>query len=173
MLFSALEARRLSALPVGNTPFYKVESMNIWIKNRCSQSQCSFKDRASTANGRGGKTGLRIGEIACASTGNAASSLAALAHPPNQGGDHLSENAPVGQAGSGKGAWSVSCTCDGTNDDAFKAAMVILSISRVLITTNTAIIRSPSRPEECRLGDISPKMAARVRIGSLSRSETE
>jgi threonine synthase len=83
-LFSAVEERYYPPYPVGNTPFFKPAALgnecdfeNVWIKNDGQNPSGSLKDRASflvvaEAN--------RIGApaIVTASTGNAASALAAV-----------------------------------------------------------------------------------------------
>ncbi|TKJ37615.1 threonine synthase [candidate division LCP-89 bacterium B3_LCP] len=100
-LFSAVERECYPAFPVGNTPFLKAERLgdelgfsNIWIKNEGVNPTGSLKDRASytivaEAN--------RLGEdrIVAASTGNAASSLAAVAAATGkQAVIFVPENAP-------------------------------------------------------------------------------
>lgn len=80
-LFSAVEPRFYPPLPVGRTPFYHVDGLpfaNIWIKNDALNPSGSFKDRASFLM-VAEAIRLSINEIVCASTGNAASSLAASA----------------------------------------------------------------------------------------------
>lgn len=83
-VFSPLDDRYYPAMPVGNTPFFQpdklcaeLEHPGIWIKNDGLNPSGSFKDRASEL--MVAET-LRLGidEIVCASTGNAASSLACL-----------------------------------------------------------------------------------------------
>jgi threonine synthase len=83
-LFSAVEERYYPPYPVGNTPYFKAAALgdecgfeNVWIKNDGQNPSGSLKDRASflvvaEAN--------RIGApaIVTASTGNAASALAAV-----------------------------------------------------------------------------------------------
>lgn len=89
-LFSAVEKKYFPDFPVGNTPFFRVENLfrefgyeNIWIKNDGLNPSGSLKDRASflvvaEAN--------RIKEnvIVTASTGNAASALAAVCASDNK-----------------------------------------------------------------------------------------
>ncbi len=83
-LFSAVEEKHYPAYPVGNTPFFPVAALgnalgfeNVWLKNDGLNPSASLKDRASflvvaEAN--------RLKEpcIVTASTGNAASALAAV-----------------------------------------------------------------------------------------------
>lgn len=83
-LFSAVEREYFPKYPVGNTPFFKVDNFgkeigfeNIWLKNDGLNPSGSLKDRASflvvaEANR------IRENNIVTASTGNAASALAAV-----------------------------------------------------------------------------------------------
>ena len=83
-LFSAVEEKFLPPIPVGNTPFFQSAALgselgysNVWIKNDGLNPSASLKDRASflivaEANRLEEKT------IVTASTGNAASALAAV-----------------------------------------------------------------------------------------------
>ena len=83
-LFSAVEKRFFPPIPVGNTPFFQSAALgnelgftNVWIKNDGLNPSASLKDRASflvvaEANRLKEKT------IVTASTGNAASALAAV-----------------------------------------------------------------------------------------------
>src|ERR1039458_3325862 len=83
-LFSAVEEKFFPPLPVGDTPFFQSCSLgdelgfdNVWIKNDGLNPSASLKDRASflvvaEANRLKEKT------IVAASTGNAASALAAV-----------------------------------------------------------------------------------------------
>lgn len=89
-LFSAVEPEYFPQYPVGNTPFFKTENYgkelgfeNLWIKNDGLNPSGSLKDRASflivaDAN--------RINEknVVTASTGNAASALAAVCASNNK-----------------------------------------------------------------------------------------
>jgi threonine synthase len=83
-LFSAVEAKHYPHYPVGNTPYFKTAALgkafgfeNVWLKNDGLNPSASLKDRASflvvaEAN--------RLKEpcVVAASTGNAASALAAV-----------------------------------------------------------------------------------------------
>jgi threonine synthase len=83
-LFSAVEERFFPPIPVGNTPFFRSPALemefgfdNVWIKNEGLNPSASLKDRASflvvaEANR------LKEHTIVTASTGNAASALAAI-----------------------------------------------------------------------------------------------
>ena len=89
-LFSAVEPKYFPNYPAGNTPFFKIDNFgkeigfnNLWIKNDGLNPSGSLKDRASflvvaEAN--------RIKEknIVTASTGNAASALAAVCASDNK-----------------------------------------------------------------------------------------
>jgi threonine synthase len=84
-LFSTVETEHSPAYPVGNTPFAPAPRLggrlgrkNLWIKNDGLNPSGSLKDRASFLVVA---EAARLGErtIVCASTGNAASSLAAVA----------------------------------------------------------------------------------------------
>ncbi|MCD6181178.1 MAG: pyridoxal-phosphate dependent enzyme [Candidatus Cloacimonetes bacterium] len=80
-LFSPLDASWFPAFPVGKTPLFRSDyfsqnGLDVWIKNDGLNPSGSLKDRASilmVAEAR--RLGLQ--EIVCASTGNAASALAA------------------------------------------------------------------------------------------------
>lgn len=83
-VFSPLDDVYYPPLPVGNTPCFKpdklgqeLEHPGIWIKNDGLNPSGSFKDRASELMVAEARR-LGIGKIVCASTGNAASSLACL-----------------------------------------------------------------------------------------------
>ncbi|MDR3456550.1 MAG: threonine synthase [Verrucomicrobiae bacterium] len=83
-LFSAVEEKFFPPFPVGNTPFFQSVALgketgfdDVWLKNDGLNPSASLKDRASflvvaEANRLGEKT------IVAASTGNAASALAAV-----------------------------------------------------------------------------------------------
>jgi threonine synthase len=83
-LFSAVEEKFFPPIPVGNTPFFQSSALgdelgfaNVWIKNDGLNPSASLKDRASflvvaEANR------LKESTIVAASTGNAASALAAV-----------------------------------------------------------------------------------------------
>jgi len=82
--FSALDPSYYPPLPVGNTPLFEVYRLclelglrGLWIKNDALNPSGSFKDRASQLMVAEARR-LGIDEIVCASTGNAASSLASL-----------------------------------------------------------------------------------------------
>lgn len=69
-------------IPVGNTPLWKTENLsfdfdNIYIKDDSKNPTCSLKDRASYLVAAQARK-FKINEIAVASTGNAASSMAGI-----------------------------------------------------------------------------------------------
>jgi len=83
-LFSAVETKYYPAYPVGNTPFHPAAALgkalrcdNLWVKNDGLNPSGSLKDRASFLVVA---EAARLGEkcIVTASTGNAASALAAV-----------------------------------------------------------------------------------------------
>jgi threonine synthase len=83
-LFSAVETKHYPPYPVGNTPFHPVAALgralgcdNLWVKNDGLNPSGSLKDRASFLVVA---EAARLGEkrIVTASTGNAASALAAV-----------------------------------------------------------------------------------------------
>jgi threonine synthase len=84
-LFSAVEQKYFPDYPVGNTPFFKINNFdnNVWIKNDGLNPSGSLKDRASflvvSESNR-----LGINTIVTASTGNAASALAAVCAASNK-----------------------------------------------------------------------------------------
>ena len=84
-LFSAVEEKYFPDFPVGNTPFFKTKNIgnNVWIKNDGLNPSGSLKDRASflvvAESNR-----LDIDTIVAASTGNAASALAAVCAASNK-----------------------------------------------------------------------------------------
>lgn len=83
-LFSAVEPEYFPKYPVGNTPFFKVENYgrefgfeNLWLKNDGLNPSGSLKDRASfLVVAEANRT--KENNIVTASTGNAASALAAV-----------------------------------------------------------------------------------------------
>ena len=83
-LFSAVEPKHFAPYAVGNTPFFEAAALgaafgfdNVWIKNDGLNPSASLKDRASFLVVA---EATRVGEsrIVTASTGNAASALAAV-----------------------------------------------------------------------------------------------
>jgi len=83
-LFCAVEARHFPPYPAGWTPFFRAEALgraaglpDTWIKNDALNPSGSLKDRASLLVAAEARR-LGEGTIVAASTGNAASSLAAV-----------------------------------------------------------------------------------------------
>ena len=104
-LFSAVEEKHYPPYPLGHTPFFPVTALgkafgfeNVWLKNDGLNPSASLKDRASflvvaEANR------LKEPSIVTASTGNAASALAAVCAAAGKAGDHLRpRKRPEGQA---------------------------------------------------------------------------
>jgi threonine synthase len=83
-LFTAVEKKFFPPIPVGNTPFFQSAALgdelgfaNVWIKNDGLNPSASLKDRASFLVVAEAKR-LKEETIVAASTGNAASALAAV-----------------------------------------------------------------------------------------------
>ncbi|TRZ53195.1 threonine synthase [bacterium] len=129
-LFSAVKEKYFSEYKCGNTPFVKVSRLgnetgfkNLFIKNDSLNPSGSLKDRASflvvaEAN--------RIGEtkIVCASTGNAASSLAAVcAADGKKAVIFVPSSAPKTKLVQMKLYGAEVTEVDGTYDDAFRLSI--------------------------------------------------
>ncbi len=125
-LFSAVESDFYPPLPVGLTPFYSAEGLsheNLWLKNDALNPSGSFKDRASILMVAEAKR-LGIKEIVCASTGNAASSLAACAASAGfKAVIFAPASAPLAKLVQIKVYGAELHEVAGTYDDAFKAAL--------------------------------------------------
>lgn len=140
--FTVLESRHFPPLPVGETPFFPVrrllpELRNLWIKNDSLLPSGSFKDRASVMMVAEARR-LGISKIACASTGNAASSLAALcASCGIQAVIFAPASAPAAKLTQIKAHGAELHAVDGTYDDAFKAALEY-SVAEGCLNRNTA-----------------------------------
>ncbi|MEF3695379.1 MAG: threonine synthase [Candidatus Cloacimonadota bacterium] len=140
--FSVLENRHFPPLPVGETPFFPVRRLvegmtNLWIKNDSLLPSGSFKDRASVLMVAEARR-LGISKIACASTGNAASSLAALcASCGIQAVIFAPASAPQAKLIQIKAHGAELHEVDGTYDDAFKAALEY-SAAEGCLNRNTA-----------------------------------
>ncbi|MDP2172156.1 MAG: threonine synthase [Candidatus Cloacimonadaceae bacterium] len=130
-LFSAVELKYYPPLPVGNTPLFPVERLaatlgmsDLYVKNDGVNPSGSYKDRASQlivaeANRLG------IAEIVCASTGNAASSLACLcASAGKKAVIFAPAKAPLAKLVQIKIHGAELHEVDGTYDDAFARALV-------------------------------------------------
>ncbi len=129
-LFSAVETKYYPDFPIGNTPFFKVDRLaaelgftNLWLKNDGLNPSGSLKDRASflvvaEAN--------RIGEnrIVAASTGNAASALAAVcAAAGKQAIIFVPKSAPQAKLVQIVLYGARIILVDGTYDEAFKLSL--------------------------------------------------
>jgi len=89
-LFSAVEEKFFPPIPVGNTPFFETDSLghalgfeNVWLKNDGLNPTASLKDRASFLVVAEAAR-LQEDTIVAASTGNAASALAAVCAAANK-----------------------------------------------------------------------------------------
>jgi len=129
-LFSAVEERFYPPIPVGNTPFFQSVALgdelgyrNIWIKNDGLNPSASLKDRASflvvaEANRLKEKT------IVAASTGNAASALAAVcAAAGKRALIFVPENAPKAKLVQMILYGATVVPVRGTYDDAFRLSL--------------------------------------------------
>ncbi len=129
-LFSAVEEKFFPPIPVGNTPFFQTAALgnelgfdNIWIKNDGLNPSASLKDRASflvvaEANRLKEKT------IVTASTGNAASALAAVcAAAGKRALIFVPENAPKAKLVQMILYGATVVPVRGTYDDAFRLSL--------------------------------------------------
>ena len=129
-LFSAVEEKFFPPIPVGNTPFFQTAALgrqfgfgNVWIKNDGLNPSASLKDRASflvvaEANRLKEKT------IATASTGNAASALAAVcAAAQKRALIFVPENAPKPKLVQMVLYGATVVPVKGTYDDAFRLSL--------------------------------------------------
>jgi threonine synthase len=129
-LFCAVEPRFFPPYPVGQTPFFKAPALgeayglkNVWIKNDGLNPSGSLKDRASflvvaEANR------LKEPSIVTASTGNAASALAAVcAAAGKQAIIFVPENAPRGKLVQMVLYGARVIPVKGTYDDAFRLSL--------------------------------------------------
>ena len=129
-LFSAVEPKYFPPYPVGNTPFFPAAALgkefgleNLWLKNDGLNPSASLKDRASflvvaEAN--------RLGEptIVTASTGNAASALAAVcAAAGKQALIFVPEKAPRAKLVQMLLYGATVIPVKGTYDDAFRLSL--------------------------------------------------
>jgi len=129
-LFSAVEEKFFPPIPVGNTPFFKSAALgnelsfdNVWIKNDGLNPSASLKDRASflvvaEANR------LKEHTIVTASTGNAASALAAMcAAAGKRALIFVPENAPKPKLVQMVLYGATVVPVRGTYDDAFRLSL--------------------------------------------------
>jgi threonine synthase len=130
-LFSAVEPRHYPPFPVGNTPFFAVAALgkafgyeNVWLKNDGLNPSASLKDRASflvvaEANR------LKEPRIVTASTGNAASALAAVcaSAPGKRAIIFVPETAPKAKLVQMLLCGAHVIPVKGTYDDAFRLSL--------------------------------------------------
>lgn len=130
LLFSAVDPLFYPPIPVGNTPFFKVDRLNkalnlpnLWLKNDALNPSGSYKDRASlVVVADAVQKGLD--EIVAASTGNAASSLACIAASVGkQAVIFAPESAPPAKLIQIQVHGAKLNKVQGTYDDAFAAAL--------------------------------------------------
>ncbi len=130
MLFSVLDSKYYPSLPVGNTPFFRADRLaaslkltNLYIKADSLNPSASLKDRASFLVVADAKR-LGIKQIVCASTGNAASSLACLcAAAGKKAVIFVPATAPAAKLAQIRIHGAELNMVDGTYDDAFAAAL--------------------------------------------------
>lgn len=136
-----VEQQWFPTFPVGNTPFFAAENLSstheVWIKNDGLNPSGSLKDRASivmVAEAR--KRGLQ--EIVCASTGNAASALAACCAAGGLDAViFVPASAPIAKRVQMKICGAQVIEVDGDYDDAF-AASIEYSRTHGTLNRNTA-----------------------------------
>ena len=141
-LFSAVEKKYFPPIPVGDTPFFKTSTVgkdfsNVWIKNDGLNPSASLKDRASflvVAEA----TRLKEDMIVAASTGNAASALAAVcAAAGKQALILVPQNAPKPKLVQMILYGATVVPVRGTYDDAFRLSLEY-TFKRGGINRNTA-----------------------------------
>lgn len=129
-LFSAVAPKHYPSYPVGNTPFFKADRLgeklglnNLWIKNDGLNPSGSLKDRASfLVVAEADRLGER--RIAAASTGNAASALAAVcAAAGKQSIIFVPKSAPKAKLVQIVLHGAKIILVDGTYDDAFRLSL--------------------------------------------------
>ncbi len=143
-LFSVLDPGFYPPLPVGNTPLFRpgrlAANLNLpklYIKNDSLNPSGSFKDRASELV-VADAIRLGVNEIACASTGNAASSLACLcAAAGKEAVIFVPASAPAAKLAQIRIHGAELHTVAGTYDDAFAAALEY-SATHASLNRNTA-----------------------------------
>jgi threonine synthase len=129
-LFSAVETKHYPAYPVGSTPFHRVAALgrelrcdNLWVKNDGQNPSGSLKDRASFLVVA---EAVRLGEksVVTASTGNAASALAAVcAAAGRQAVILVPETAPKAKLAQMLLYGARVIPIKGTYDDAFRLSL--------------------------------------------------
>lgn len=143
-LLSAVEPRYYPNYPVGDTPFFRAERLgaklgwpNLWIKNDGLNPSGSLKDRASflmvaEANRQ------KVNRLVAASTGNAASALAAVcAAAGKQAVIFVPKSAPKAKLVQIVLYGARIILVDGTYDDAFRLSLEYTS-KRGGLNRNTA-----------------------------------
>ncbi len=143
-LFSVLDPGFHPPLPVGNTPFFRPQRLaanlnlpELYIKNDSLNPSGSFKDRASELV-VADAIRLGINEIVCASTGNAASSLACLsAAAGKKAVIFVPANAPAAKLAQIRVHGAELHSVAGTYDAAFAAALEY-SAQHECLNRNTA-----------------------------------
>ncbi|MDK9698950.1 MAG: threonine synthase [bacterium] len=128
--FTPLETEYYPKLPVGNTPFHPAKRLgnyfeyaNLWIKNDGLNPSGSLKDRASWLL-VGEANRLGIDTIVAASTGNAASALAAVAAAEGKRAIiFVPESAPRGKLLQMLLCGAQVIPVQGTYDDAFAISL--------------------------------------------------
>lgn len=143
-VFSVLEEKFYPPLPVGNTPFFRPERLNknlnlpnLFIKNDALNPSGSLKDRASQLVVA---DAIRLGvdKIVCASTGNAASSLASIcAAAGKEAIIFVPKSIPEAKLIQIKVHKAKLYTVSGTYDDAFNSALAY-SANNDCLNRNTA-----------------------------------
>lgn len=130
-LFSAVEPKHYPPYPVGNTPFFPVAALgkafgyeNVWLKNDGLNPSASLKDRASFLVVAEASR-LKEPCIVTASTGNAASALAAVcaAAPGRQAIIFVPETAPKAKLVQMLLYGARVIPVKGTYDDAFRLSL--------------------------------------------------
>ncbi len=143
-LFSALEPMFYPPLPVGNTPLFQAGRLaadlglpRLLIKNDGLNPSGSLKDRASQlVVAEANRLGVK--DIVCASTGNAASSLACLCASAGKTAVIFAPaSAPAAKLAQIRVHGAQLHLVNGTYDDAFRAAMMYSQMHECL-NRNTA-----------------------------------
>ncbi|MCB5246147.1 MAG: threonine synthase [Candidatus Cloacimonadaceae bacterium] len=143
-LFSVLDEQFYPPIPVGNTPLFKPDRLNknlnlpnLFIKNDALNPSGSLKDRASELV-VADAIRLGIDKIVCASTGNAASSLACIcAAAGKEAIIFVPKSIPKGKLVQIKVHGAKLYTVSGTYDDAFNSALAY-SANNDCLNRNTA-----------------------------------
>jgi len=143
-LFSAVEEKFFPPIAVGNTPFFQSVALgdklgfgNVWIKNDGLNPSASLKDRASFLIVAEGNR-LKENTVVAASTGNAASALAAVcASAGKRALIFVPQNAPKPKLVQMVLYGATVVPVRGTYDDAFRLSLEYTT-SRGGLNRNTA-----------------------------------